>query len=197
MIDAKELPKLKEHIETLTSQLSFFEAKVKDTPDIEPGKKGPEEERERIVSILTAYKKKLPEIETEAGSSLSKAHSHRVDMPIVLKKLRGIDDTFKNLKQDVEQFADDQYACKLDVHKQEVINTVGLILDSFDFVLPNIRYELNYMEKYYKEPANKSLSVFPELNDLVEKLEEHSITFNEFFNGYNSDDEKIPGKSVV
>ena len=65
MIDAKALPEFKKHIETLASQLSLFENKVKDAAEIEPGDKGPEEERERILSILASYQKKLPDIEIE------------------------------------------------------------------------------------------------------------------------------------
>ncbi len=46
MIDAKALPEVKKHLETLANQLSLFENKVKDASEIEPGDKGPEEERE-------------------------------------------------------------------------------------------------------------------------------------------------------
>ena len=60
MIDAKALPEVKKHLETLANQLSLFENKVKDASEIEPGDKGPEEERERILSILASYQKKTP-----------------------------------------------------------------------------------------------------------------------------------------
>ena len=43
---SKALPEVKKHLETLANQLSLFENKVKDTSEIEPGDKGPEEERE-------------------------------------------------------------------------------------------------------------------------------------------------------
>ena len=67
MIDAKALPEFKKHIETLANQLSLFENKVKDASEIEPKDKGPEEERERILSILASYQKKLPDIENAAS----------------------------------------------------------------------------------------------------------------------------------
>ena len=63
MIDAKALPEFKKHIETLANQLSLFENKVKDASEIEPKDKGPEEEREWILSILASNQKKLPDIE--------------------------------------------------------------------------------------------------------------------------------------
>jgi len=74
---------------------------------------------------------------------------------------------------------------------------VELILTTFDFVLPNIRFELNYMEKYYREPTNMGNSVTPELNELVNSLEEHSITLDEFFNGYGSGEDKTLGFNVL
>ena len=111
--------------------------------------------------------------------------------------MKDIDQVFIDFKQVVERIADDQYECKLEVYKQEVFKTVELILASFDFVLPNIRFELNYMEKYYREPGNMGKTVVPELNDLVSELEEHSITLDEFFNGYGSGEDKTLGYNVL
>ena len=197
MIDSKALPELKKHIETLASQLSLFENKVKDAAEIEPGDKGPEEERERILSVITSYQKKLPDLEKEASGPLYKNGSDPIDISRALEGLKDIDQVFIDLKQDVERIADDQYECKLEVYKQEVFKTVELILASFDFVLPNIRFELNYMEKYYREPGNMGKTVVPELNDLVSELEEHSIPLDEFFNGYGSGEDKTLGYNVL
>ena len=154
MIDAKALPEVKKHLETLANQLSLFENKVKDASEIEPGDKGPEEERERILSIIVSYQKKLPDLEKQASGPLFKNGSDPIDVSKALKSLKELDKTFINLKQDVEQISEDQYECKLEIYKQEIFKTVELILATFDFVLPNIRCELNYMEKYYREPAN-------------------------------------------
>ena len=73
MIDAKALPKVKKHLETLANQLSLFEDKVKDASEIEPGDKGPEEERGRILFILASYQKKLPDIEKAASGPSRKS----------------------------------------------------------------------------------------------------------------------------
>ncbi len=197
MIDAKTLPEVKKGLETLASQLSLFENKVKDAAEIEPGDKGPEEERARILSIIASYQKKLPSIEKDASGPLFKNGSQPIDISQALESLKGIDKIFIELKQDVEQIADDQYECKLEIYKQEVFKTVDLILSAFDFVLPNIRFELNYMEKYYREPANMGKTVVPELNELVDNLEEHNITLDEFFNGYGSGENKTLGYNVL
>ena len=122
MIDAKALPEVKKHLETLANQLSLFENKVKDASEIEPGDKGPEEERERILSILASYQKKLPDIEKEASSTLFKNGSDPIDVSKALQSLKEIDKTFIKLKQDVEQFADDQYADSLFQSERSRIN---------------------------------------------------------------------------
>ena len=107
MIDAKALPEFKKHIETLASQLSLFENKVKDAAEIEPGDKGPEEERERILSIIGSYQKKLPDLEKQASGPLFKNGSDPIDVSKALKSLKELDKTFINLKQDVEQISED------------------------------------------------------------------------------------------
>jgi hypothetical protein len=60
LIHSKALPELKKHVATLTNQVSLFEAKVRDAAEIEPGEKGPEDERERTLSILASYTGKTP-----------------------------------------------------------------------------------------------------------------------------------------
>ena len=107
MIDAKALPEFKKHIETLASQLSLFENKVKDAAEIEPGDKGPEEERERILSIIVSYQKKLPDLEKQASGPLFKNGSDPIDVSKALKSLKELDKTFIYLKQDVEQISED------------------------------------------------------------------------------------------
>jgi hypothetical protein len=197
MIDSKALPELKNYIETLENQLSLFEDKVKNASEIEPGDKGPEEERKRILSVLASYKKKLPDIEKNANGPLHKNGSDQIDIANALQCLKEMDKTFVDLKQEIEQIADDQYECKLEVYKQEVFKSVDLVLAAFDFILPNIRFELSYMEKYYREPGNMGNSVTPELNELVSSLEEHAITLDEFFNGYGSGENKTLGYNVL
>lgn len=197
MIDSKALPEFKNHIATMANQLDLFETKVKDAPHIEPGEKGPEEERERILSVLNSYKEKLKDVEKEASGPLCKNGAEPIDLFRVLDGLKGIDKTFIELKKDIEQIADDQYECKLEVYKQEVFKSADIILASLDFILPNIRNELSYMEKYYREPANMGKTVVPELNELVSNLEEHEITLEEFFGGYGSGEDKTLGYTVL
>ena len=173
MIESKALPEFKSYIETLVNQLSLFETKVKEAPEIEPGEKGPEEERERILSVLGSYKKKAKKIEQEAAGPLCRNGAAPIDLSRVLEGLKEIDKTVIELKNDIEKIADDQYECKLEMYKQEIFKSADLIISAFDFILPNIRFELNYMEKYYREPGNMGNSVTPELNELVNNLEEH------------------------
>ncbi|MZH02978.1 MAG: hypothetical protein F3745_06180, partial [Nitrospinae bacterium] len=197
MIDSKALPELKKHLATLKNQLSLFETKVKDAPEIEPGESGPEEERARILSVISSYQEKLPKIEEDASGPLYKNGSDPIDIPTALQSLAVIDKTLTDLKQDAEEISENQYECKLEIYKQEIIKTVELILSTFDYVLPNIRFELKFMEKYYRAPANMSKTVMPELNDLVHSLEEHDITLDEFFKGYKNGENKVQGYNVL
>ena len=107
MIAAKALPEVKKHVETLANQLSLFENKVKDASEIEPGDKGPEEERERILSIIVSYQKKLPDLEKQASGPLFKNGSDPIDVSKALNSLKELDKTFINLKQYVEQISED------------------------------------------------------------------------------------------
>ncbi len=171
----------------------MFETKVKDAPEIEPGEKGPEEERARLLTILGNQKKKLSEIPNKVETALCKNANKEIDLSIALECLQMLDEYFKKLKKDIETIVEDQYECKLEVYKQEIFKSVDLVLDPIDFIIPNIRFELNYMEKHYGKPDNKASTVLSEVQELVEKLEDHEIGLKEFFDGTGSGDDRVSG----
>ena len=70
-------------------------------------KLSPEEEWERILSIIVSYQKKLPDLEKQASGPLFKNGSDPIDVSKALKSLKELDKTFINLKQDVEQISED------------------------------------------------------------------------------------------
>ena len=154
MIDAKALPEFKKHIETLASQLSLFENKVKDAAEIEPGDKGPEEERERILSIIVSYQKKLPDLEKQASGPLFKNGSDPIDVSKALKSLKELDKTFINLKQDVEQISEDLDKVKRNIAVLSSNNaSMKKNVNKFPFLkevtehLPQVLYDLS-MQMY-------------------------------------------------
>lgn len=194
MLDSKQLPEVKKHLELLKSQLSLFETKIKDTPEIEPGEKdGPEEERVRLLSLVASHQENLIALEAVIENSLCKNAHEKADLFVVLESLSLLDSTFGALRVDVEKTAEEQYACKLEIYRQEILKTIGLILDPFDFIIPNIRFELAYLEKFYRDPMNSAGTVIPEINSLIENLEEHEITLNAFFNGAGAGDRRVLG----
>ncbi len=191
MIDVKQLPVFKKEVGFLENQLAMFETKVKNAPEIEPGEKGPEEERARILTIISNQKKKLSEIQNKVETTLCK--NKKIDLSIALESLKILDEYFKKLKKDIETIVEDQYECKLEAYKQEIFKSVDLVLDPIDFIIPNIRFELNYMEKHYRKPNNMASTILPEVHELVGKLEDHEIGLKEFFEGNGSGDDRVSG----
>jgi len=193
MIDAKLLPVFKKEVGLLENQLAMFETKVKDAPEIEPGEKGPEEERARILKIIRNQKKKLSKISDKVETTLCKNKDKKIDLAIALESLQMLDEHFRELKKDVETIVENQYECKLEAYKQEIFKSVDLVLDPIDFIIPNIRYELAYMEKHYRKPDNMASTILPEVHELVEKLEDKEIGLKEFFDGHGSGDDRVLG----
>ena len=160
-------------------------------------KKVPRVKGNEFYPSLPPIQEKLPKIEKDASGPIFKNDSDPIDIPTALQCLKVIDTTLKDLKQDAEEISENQYECKLEIYKQEIIKTVELIFSTFDYVLPNIRFELKFMEKYYRAPANMGKTVMPELNDLVHSLDEHHITLDEFFKGYKNGENKVQGYNVL
>ncbi len=193
MIDAKQLPVFKKDVGLLENQLGMFETKVQDASEIEPGEKGPEEERARILKIIRNQKKKLPKISEKVETTLCKSKDKKIDLVIALESLQMLDEHFKKLKKEIETIVEDQYECKLEAYKQEIFKTIDMLLDPIDFIIPNIRYELGYMEKHYRKPDNMANTILPEVTELVEKLEEKEIGLKEFFEGNGSGEDRVLG----
>ncbi|MGK0179276.1 MAG: hypothetical protein ACI8PD_001069 [Nitrospinales bacterium] len=193
MIDAKQLPVFVKEVGLLENQLAMFETKVKDASEIEPGEKGPEEERTRILKIIHNQKKKLSKIPDKVETTLCKNKNKKIDLSIALESLQMLDEHFRELKTDIETIVENQYECKLEAYKQEIFKSVDLILDPIDFIIPNIRYELAYMEKHYRKPDNMANTILPEVHELVGKLEDKEIGLKEFFDGNGSGDDRVLG----
>lgn len=193
MIEATKLPVFKKEAELLENQLGMFETKIKDAPEIEPGEKGPEEERARILKIISNQKKKLSKIPEIVETTLCKNKDKKIDLVIALESLQMLDEYFKKLKKDIETIVENQYECKLEAYQQEIFKSVDLVLDPIDFLIPNIRYELAYLEKHYRKPENTASTILPEVQELVEKLEDKEMGLKEFFDGNGSGEDRVLG----
>jgi len=193
MIDAKQLPTFKQQVGNLENQLGMFKAKIEEAPEIKPGEEGPEEERARLLTIINNQQKKLSEIVNKVESTFCKNENKKIDPSVTLDGLQMLDENFRKLENDIGTIIEDQYECKLEVFKKEIFKSVDLILGSFDFIIPSIRFEVNYIKKYYRKPSNMVNTIIPEVIELVQKVEEHEITLKEFFDGYGWDNDRTLG----
>ena len=86
MIEAKQLPVFKKELGLLENQLAMFETKIKDASEIEPGEKGPEEERARILKIIRNQKQKLSKIPNTVETTLCKNGNKKTTITITRRK---------------------------------------------------------------------------------------------------------------
>lgn len=192
-MDSVKTSSTQNHLEQLETQLDFFSSKVKDTKEIEAGEQSPEEERARILALVDSHKEKLSNVREVSEKTLSPDESEKTNLPDLIASLEEIDGFFAKLKKDLAEIAEGQYACKLEVFQKEIFATIDLILDELDLIIPNIRHEIEFLEKTYRIPANAGNTIFPELSKLVENLEGHKITLGEFLGGRGSGENKVHG----
>lgn len=65
--------------------------------------------------------------------------------------------------------------------------------EAFDWILPQIHNEMMYLEKFYGDPLNAQNTIIPEIELLVNKLEEHQISHDDFLLGFNINGKDHPG----
>lgn len=195
MIDPKKLPRLREDIETLESRLSFFAEKVKNSKDIDAiHRDSPEEERSYILTLVEGHRQKLSGIFQLAEKECRKSNGKGNGASGLLKNLLLVDETVRQAKADIEKISENQYGCKLELLKQEIVVSLEDMFEQFDFIIPNIRDEIVYMEKFYRIPGNISNSILPQLQELVYDLEKRRISLKEFVDGYEfSSGKKVSG----
>jgi len=188
-INPTQIEQVKNQIEILNNQLTLCQDKIKGAPVIEPKNNTPEQERARLIAIVHSQKKKLPaitrQVETLGKNDLQAAQ--------VIDSLKAVDNLFKSMKSDIAQIVEDQYEAKLEMYKQEIFKSIDIVLDPIDLLIPNIRHEIAFLDKHYNLPVNAENSILPELNELVEELEEGEISLNDFFTGYGSGENRKRG----
>lgn len=193
MIEARQIPELEKNIELLGNQMDMLEKRVRDSKHIEPKDNTPEEERTRILTIIGVQKGKLSLILGKVKSLIPENKSEQLPPGDLLENLQVIDSSISSIKATINIIAEEQYECKLGIYKQEIFKTLDMILDLFDFLIPNIRYEINLMEKFYRVPANAVNTILPELMELIEDLENQKITLGDFIKGYGNGKSRTPG----
>ena len=87
--------------------------------------------------------------------------------------------------------AEEQYECRLEAVAQTLFKTLDTLSGLFQFITPNIRNEIDFLTKHYRRTANSPQSILPELEALLEQLEEDDISFGDFLDGYEKDGTRI------
>jgi len=197
MIEPRQVPILKKNVEMLKTQLDLFKKRIKESAHIEPNGNKPDEEKARILALLNTQKGKLTAITREVEKTQTKSKSKEILPAKLIASLALIDRITHDLKSEVETLVEDQYECKLEVFKQEIFKSVDHVLESFDFIIPNIRHEIDLLEKHYRIPANAANTILPELEELIDDLENQKISLDEFIAGYGKGEQKTAGYSEL
>lgn len=197
MIDLKDVPQFKKNIELLDNQLDLFKNRIKESSTIEPHGNTPEEERTRILKLVDSQKAKLLKIPGEVSATLTRSKTEKGDPAKILVSLQVVDRIAHDLKTQLEKIEEEQYECRLAVFRQEIFKTIDHILEPFDFLIPNIRYGITLIEKFYRIPANAANTILPELKKLVEDLEHQKITLENFLKGYGSGKNRVEGYDAL
>jgi len=193
MNESVKTPSIKNHLEQLENQLDLFKNRIKESKNIEAEENSPEEERAHILALVDSHKERLSNILEISEKTVSQNGSEKTNLPDLIASLEEIDDFFAKLKTDLAEIAKNQNACKLEVFKKEIFITIDKVLDGLDFIIPNIRHEIEFLEKIYRIPANAGNTIFPALSNLMKNLKNHKITLREFLGGHGSGENKVHG----
>ncbi|MBI4384557.1 MAG: hypothetical protein HY579_11045 [Nitrospinae bacterium] len=171
--------------------LAQYAEKIKSSPDIDPlHKDSPEAERSHLLSIIQGHQKNLAGI---LDLVEKKSRENHQTGPGLLANLLKIDENLQQTRSDIEMIAENQYACKLELYKQEIILALEDLTEQFDFIVPGIRNEMLYLEKHYRIPANISNSILPHLQGLLADFEKRRINLKDFINGYETSEGWVYG----
>lgn len=180
MIGAQQLESLRNHTELLVGQVSLLEEKIRKSDQLESdNSRTPEEERARVMDTLENFKTQVPHILQIVEPATRTPPSPAERLRFLIK----IDAILFGLKRGVETLAREHDECNLDLHKQEVVKAVELCREAFDWVIPQIRNELIFLEKFYGDPLHAQNTVMPEIETLLSGLENHDISIEEFLLG--------------
>jgi hypothetical protein len=183
MISAKNKPHLEEDLKALSHLLGLFRERIETSSEIIADDKDPEQEKKRILQLISSRKKKLSMIR-EMVADNKDIDASNMKHPKYFSRLRKIGQILTDIRSMAETLAFEQYECKLEAVKQELCKSLDSISSLFQFITPNIRNEINILNKHYRMPSHIQDSIIPELEELVEKMEEGEITLNDFVDGY-------------
>ncbi len=189
MIGKQQLKSLRDHTGLLVNQITLLAEKVQKSTLLDSRDNTQEEERARVIKNLEVQKKQVPQVLALVEPAVKELPSPSARLKINSQ----VDSILFSVKHEVETLAKEHDECNLDLHKQEVVKAIELCRESFDWILPQIRNEMMYLEKFYGDPLHAQNTVFPEIETLVVKLEDHQISHDEFLHGFKHKGKDQPG----
>lgn len=193
MIELRKVHYVKENVEFLKSQLEFFKKKFGEEKKIEPKGNSPEEEKSRIIAMIDSHKVKLPKIIQQVEGIKTKEDLRNIKTTDFIIRLQTIDEIINTIIADIQTITKEQIYCKLENYKREILKSAYSILGLFDFLIPNIKNEINFFKRFYRIPSNAANTILPELEELILNLNKHKITLKDFIHGYKLGKNNIEG----
>lgn len=192
MISSRNLVVLDEEIKEANQLLALFKERVTNASEISTDGGDPEKEKARILELISSHKKKLSKIK-DLVQDKADPESTKTNHPKYFSRLKKINQILRGIRSMAEALTDEQYECKLEAVKQALLKTLDTLSELFQFITPNIRNEIDLLKKHYRLTANSPQSIIPELEALLEQLEEGDISFSDFLDGYEKDGTRIQG----
>ena len=192
MISGKNIICLEEDLKESEHLLVLFRERLENASEIIADDGDPEQEKKRILKLVSSRKKGLSAIR-EMVNGKRDLDASNIRHPKYFSRLKQIGQILLGIRSTAETLAFEQYECKLDVVTQELSKSLASIAGLFQFITPNIRNEINILNKYYRLPSNIQNSIIPELEALMEQFEEGEITLDAFINGYEKEGERTQG----
>ncbi len=193
MINPAKITSLKDSHNTLITKFNLLIEKVKGSEDIEGQGKSPEEEKARILNVFNSHMEKLKTIIPMVESSLNKQDLKNSSPTSIFSKLLELDEISQKFTAELEEIVEDQYECKLELYKQEVLNSLEAVMELFEFITPGIQSERKVLENFYRVKSGDGESVLADLDDLFYSMEENRISMREFIYGYSEGTKQIMG----
>ncbi len=193
MIDADKITQFEEAFTALENQFGLLLEKIKESDSIESDHRAPEEEKSRLLSRVETCRKEVLSIPVIIKSYPEKFKPDDKIFQERLETLLKIDGWIQKTKNEIAAMAEEQYATKLDLYKQEIFKSLETVAGLINFIFPNIQHEIEFLENHYGRVDNVAVSIMPELEKLLAKFREYEISFHEFLFGYEGDEGNVSG----
>lgn len=193
MIEPKKVYYVDQNVEFLKNQLGFFKKRIGEEKKIDPKGNSPEEEKSRIMTLVDSHIAKLPKIIQQVQDIKTKEDLRNIESYDLIIRLQTIDEIISKIMEDIQIVVKEQIDCKLENYKREILKSAYAILELFDFIIPNIKNEIDLFKKFYRIPSNAANTILPELEGLISNLKNHKITLKDFIHGYKHGKNKVEG----